>query len=264
MAIVTPIWRLVLKDDEAAFVRITERTNPTVDRWFAAPDDLDLTYYREHFPTWRVRHFPPHAFESVRSYSLWLTAPGFYESFAEYEFVTICQTDAVLVKSLDDLEMVDVDGSPLDYLGAPWDPPVKVLAAGGRVYVASDFDKREGLAVTRLFGRTLDVGNGGLTTRRTVAMIDLTRHLSAHYSEVVRQHTLEDVLICAVGRKRGLRIASRERAEQVYQETQVQGATVLPDIFGFHALSRWNPALILQLTSGQRHNNDNEAGQHGE
>lgn len=248
MAIVTPIWRAALRPEEAAFVRITETTNPTVDRWFCAPDNLDLAYYEREFPSWRVKTFHPSAFDSVHAYSLWLTAPDFYEAFGDYEFVTICQTDAVLIKSLLELDMRESDGSAIDYIGAPWDPPIKVLTIGRRLYVASDFDRREGLAITRLLGRRLDVGNGGLSTRRVGPMIDLTRHLTSRYSEVVRRHTLEDVLICAVGRKAHLVLASRERAEQVYQETQVAGRTMLPDVFGFHGIWRWNPHLAKQIT----------------
>lgn len=248
MAIVTPVWRPELTADEAAFVRATERTNPAIDRWFVAPDTLDRSWYDEHFPTWKVRTFDASHFRSVHSYSLWLTAPDLYQQFADYEFVTITQTDAVLVKPLSLLAMTDVDGSPVDYVGAPWEPAVKVLRVGRRIYVATDFDRPEGLRLTRWLGRSLPVGNGGLTTRRTSTLIDVTKYLTSHFSEAIRSHTLEDVLISAVGPDRGMRIASRARAEQVFQETQVVGAIAVPDVFGFHAIRRWNPRLAEVIT----------------
>jgi hypothetical protein len=245
MAIVTPIWRQSLKPDEERFVRITERTNPAVDRWFCAPQSLDCAFYDAQFPSWRVSRFPDEVFASVHSYSYWLTGPEFYLAFSDYEFITICQTDAVLVKDVATLDM-----SGIDYVGAPWEPPVKVLMLGRRIYVASDFETREGLAITRLLGRVLPVGNGGLSTRRVESMIDLTRHISSTYARVIRQTTLEDVLICAVGRKRGLRIADANRAARTFQETQVANASSLPDVFGFHAIRRWNPTLAARLTAG--------------
>ena len=252
MAIVTPIWRAELTLDEETFVRATERTNPDTDRWFVAPQTLDLTWYQERFPSWRVRTFAAEHFRSVHAYSLWLTAPDLYLKFADYEFLTIVQTDAVLVRSLGQLQMVDVDQTPIDYVGAPWEPAVKVLRVGRRIYVATDFDRPEGLRITRWLGRSLTVGNGGLTTRRTSTLIDVTRYLTSRFSEAIRMHTLEDVLLCAVGPDRGMRIASRPRAQQIYQETQVVGATELPDVFGFHALHRWNPVLAAQIADGSR------------
>ena len=246
MVIATPIWRSRPTDSEIVFLRRTDRANREVDRWLCAPEGLDVDFYSQHFPEWRIQRYPERAFASVTAYSKWLTAPDFYRSVDAYEFVTICQLDAVLIK---DVTGVDMFG--MDYLGAPWLPPIRVLTPGQRIYVASEQSGRQGLWWTRYLGRSLGVGNGGLSIRRVAAHINATEWLTTHLPERYREHTLEDVLLCAFASRTSLRVAPVDVAEQVFLETSAAALTSIPDIYGFHALQRWNPVLAERMICGE-------------
>ena len=243
MLIATPIWREQLNEQERAFLRHTDHSNLNVHRWFCAPESLDVTHYAREFPDWRIHRFPDQIFRSVSSYSLWLTTPDFYRAVKEFEFVTICQLDAVLIRDL-----MTLDASEVDYIGAPWKPPIKVLTPGNRIYVHSDHGEAEGLLATRLLGRELPVGNGGLSVRRVEAHISAAEWLTRNIPQRYREHTLEDVLLCAFADRTGLRVAPASTASQIFLETGATGLTHIPDVYGFHGLWRWNPSLARALT----------------
>ena len=240
--IATPVWRENPTSQEIEFLRRTDLSNTNVDRWLCAPEGLDASFYRERFPDWRVRRFPDSVFSSVSSYSQWLTEPDFYEAVADFQFVTICQLDAVLIK-----DVTEIDMRGLDYLGSAWVPPLKVLTPGNRIYVASEQGESQGMWLTRQFGRSLHVGNGGLSVRRVEAHLRATQWLTRHLSDRYRKTTLEDVLLCAFAHRYGLRIASPKIANGVFLETGAQGLRSVPNVFGFHGLHRWNPALVERL-----------------
>ena len=243
MVIAAPIWRQQPTDAEIAFLRRTDRSNKNVHRWLCAPEGLDVDFYNREFPDWEVHRYPQRAFVSVASYSLWLTAPDFYRTVDQFEFVTICQLDAVLIRDVTEVRMSD-----LDYLGAPWDPPLRVLTPGNRIYVASQHEQPQGLRLTKWLGRKLPVGNGGLSIRRVHAHITATEWITGTIPERYRQHTLEDVLLCAFGPRTGLRVAPKHIAEHVFVETGAVGLESVPDVYGFHGLWRWNPGLAQLLT----------------
>ena len=242
IVVATPIWRERPNDQEAAFLGYTDSTNASNTRWLFAPKSLDVSFYRRLFPDWRIHHFPDAAFASVTAYSMWLTAPDFYRAIQDFEYVTICQLDAVLLKDVSHINM-----SGIDYIGAPWDPPIRILVLGTRIYVASNHGDSQGLWLTRHLGRPLGVGNGGLSIRRVEAHIRATEWLSTHVPARYRKTTLEDVLLCAFAPRMSLRIAPQEIAGRIFLETGAATLTKIPDVYGFHGLWRWNPELAESL-----------------
>ena len=239
MAVVTPIWRPKLSVVEAESLRCSIASSSLADHWLLAPQSLDLTWYQQVFPTSHILELADDHFTSVHSYSYLMTTPGFYRKFDDYEFITICQTDAVLIK-----DPSEINASTIDYIGAPWSPPLKYVLLGKRLYVSSSFGEANESTIIRRLGRRLTVGNGGLSLRRTETLIKVTETIHTSLSNRTRRHVLEDALICSVGRKYGLRVASQEQAETVFLESQASGLTSIPDIFGFHGLERWNPELL--------------------
>jgi len=242
ITIVTPVWQSRLEPDELAFLRITERTNQANHRVFVAPEGLDTAEIEREFPTWSMARTVPSHLSSQMAYSDWLLTPGFYRQFLDSEFIAICQLDAVLTQDLQHLDL-----SILDYVGAPWRSPLRALQWGKRLSIASSDDARQGPLLTRIFGRRMFVGNGGLSLRRTRVFHDFTAKLAEFASADVRRNIQEDAVISAYGPRLGVRIADRRVAESIFQETQVIGETQLPDVYGFHALRRWNPGLADQL-----------------
>ena len=239
MAIVTPIWEPVLPPVAQRFVRRSIDASSECPQLFVAPESLDTAWYQSNFPESRFVRFHDRYFTSSRTYSHLLTEPQFYAAFHAHEFITICQTDAVLV---DNPALVGMEN--LDYLGAPWNPPLHFLRVGKRLYVTSDFGHGHESRLIRLLGKPTVVGNGGLSIRRVDQSMRVTHALSDEVSPRHRKDINEDALLCTLGPQLGLRIASPAFAESVFLESQVRDLTELPSVTGFHGLERWNPDLI--------------------
>ena len=173
--------------------------------------------------------FADHHFESVRTYSNWMLLPDLYQQFSAFDFVVICQLDAIIVRPLP-LEL-DLN---FDFLGAPWVPPWNVLW--------NPFDRKLKSVhpVMRPLARTLRVGNGGLSIRR----VDVFRRLGnlPRFAKMPN----EDIVISYFHRRLGIRLAPPELAGRFFMETGASTwtpAEPIPSVYGFHALERFNPAL---------------------
>ena len=246
--LVTPIWQPALDEQSAAFLRISQRTNEGLPSAFLAPRNLDVGYYREQFPRSDVLTFEPHHFTSVAAYSAWMTTPEPYQALSGFTWMVMCQTDAVLVRPLSDvLVNADEQTLPYDYLGSCWRPPVRVLAIGTRLVVDSPTGHPRGPWSVRLFGRRLHVGNGGLSIRRIEQFRGVAARITRELPRRIIEHCYEDVIFATYGPARGLRIATQAQAQAVFAETEVIGCSALPNVYGLHALPRWNPELAEAL-----------------
>lgn len=240
--IVTPVWRPVLSEIEAAFARVTDRANRDIPRVFIAPTGMDLGWYSRVFPEREVRFVDPVHLSSVSAYSAWMAGPEVYELCSDADFLTVCQTDAVLVRSV-----THVDTHGWDFLGAPWDPPIRVLHWGTRLSVHSSTGG--GPLLTRFLGKRLTVGNGGLSIRRVTAFLDVATQLQRSMPRHFATRVHEDVYFAALGPSAGLRVASSEQAGGVFCESRARGLTHTADFFGFHALEKWNPSLARRIAA---------------
>ena len=238
MCIVTPIWRERLAPEEQWCVHTTERSAAAQHRLFAAPKSLDVSWYRENFPKRRYWHVDDCVLESVSSYNAWVLSPDFYRALSSFDFVVICQSDAVILR-----EPALSEDPPWDYVGAPWTPPIRVTIWRGRA--------RLGRFWSRIGRHRLEVGNGGLSIRRVVAFTRFTEalvQLGVH-DQLASAH--EDIVVSALGPRHGLQVASKEAAELLFVEKGAVGITELPDVLGAHALARWNPLLFERLMTGE-------------
>lgn len=111
-----------------------------------------------------------------------------------------------------------------------------MITVARRTSMTSGVDSHDGLWLTNSFGGRLTVRNGGVVTRRTGSMIDLTRYLPPHSPRAVREHTFKGTCICFAGSTRGLRISNWQHAEQVSQGTSGIARTSVPDLYGVHGL----------------------------
>ena len=247
MIFVTPVWEVVPSPVAQKFVKKTIEQTSDLPHIFMGPDSLDTTWYRNNFPESRFLRFSDRYFESSQTYSRLLTDPQFYATFGEHEFITICQTDAVLI---DNPGLVDMAG--LDYLGAPWDPPLRFLKIGKRIYVTSDFRQNTESRLIRVLGAKVRVGNGGLSIRRTSAHIRVCEQLQTVVSSRYLATINEDAALCSIGQQLGLSIATQQFAESVFMESQVRNLCHLPEVTGFHAIERWNPKLAAEILDSIR------------
>lgn len=238
--IITPLWRPMLDETEARFLGVTDRTNQSTPRAFVAPDGMDMTWYARHFPNWEVRLVAAHHLSSVTAYSAWMASPSPYRLFSDTSMMVICQTDAVLVRSVLDLQM-----ESFDFLGAPWSPPVRVLRVGHRMAVFSPTGG--GPLQARLFGQRLWVGNGGLSIRRTAAFEEVATRLAERFPEHLRTRVHEDLYFAVLGPTVGLTVADRVVAGSIFCESSARGMDSPGGLWGFHALQVWNPSLANRI-----------------
>lgn len=136
-AVVIPVYRTYLSDDERLSLRHLEHFLPEAEKVFVLPDTLDFgrSGYRE-------ARFAPAFFGSIAGYNRLVLSRDFYARFEEFEFILIHQLDAIILRS--DVERFLALG--VDYLGAPW----------------IEHDANGAPFLTH-------VGNGGLSLRRVSA-----------------------------------------------------------------------------------------------
>lgn len=195
--------------------------------FFVGPQGLAIDDYRSRWPKTDFVAFDPFHFKDISAYNRWMLTPDLYERFQDFEFILVCQTDALLVEPLP----ID-EPWPFDYLGSPWEP--SWLTGWNPITRRL---KQKGLSLPK---RALSVGNGGLSLRRTsVFREDLP------WPRFVRQ-TNEDIAISYFHSRLGIRLATTEVAAQFFMELGSRNWTPgmpIPQVFGFHALDKFNPAL---------------------
>jgi hypothetical protein len=230
LATVIPIYKKTLDDKEATRVSITLKQSQRDATFFVGPRDLDLGFYTDRWPDVAHERFDSEHFQSVDSYSAWMLAPDLYSRFADYEFILVCQTDAMLVKPL-----VSPQLWQFDFLGAPWEPP--------HVYGWDPFLRKYRRGRMTFSRRVLRVGNGGLSLRRTRVFQNIAPPASSQY-------LFEDIVISLFSETMGIRVADIELARQYFMEMGVRTITdadPVPDVHGFHALNKFNPELEERL-----------------
>lgn len=202
--------------------------------FFAVPEELDTSIFAARLgPTVKFEFFPSRHFNSHESYNRWLLEPEFYKRFAEFEFLLISQTDALLIRDPGQLPR------NYDYIGAPWDP-------GWRL----GWEPRNRTLVPQggIFQKLLRVGNGGLSLPKISSFSRLVGRIPKF-----RTFTHEDAMISYFGPLVGLRIAPPDVARGVFMESsakQIAAGSKMPSVFGFHDLAQFNPTLEARLLDG--------------
>ena len=246
IVVLTPIWRTKPTDAELALMRVSERNFADIPRHFLAPENLDVSFYRTEFPDWEITRFPNSTFANTTTYSRWLLTPGFYRKWEAFEHLAICQTDAVVVRDIRSAARPDID-----YIGAPWVPPLRIIHSRNRMSVFSANPSPQGPWVTRMLGRRVFVGNGGLSVRRVSKHIQVTECIERSAGRLAEGQINEDALLCSLGPKKGLRVAGVDQAADTFLEAGAARLESVPSgLVGIHAIWRWNPNLARTLTSG--------------
>jgi hypothetical protein len=112
VAVVVPLSsRPGLTADEEISLRHLDHHLGRYDRWLIAPPGVPAER-----PGYRVRRFPARFFGSMQAHARLLLSPRFYEAFADYRYVLVHHTDALVLA--DRLEEWCAAG--VDYVGAPW------------------------------------------------------------------------------------------------------------------------------------------------
>jgi hypothetical protein len=116
VAIVTPLYRLPLAEDEKVSMRHLREYLGQYDKFLVGPEELlHKTSEEGEYSDFALRAFPGRYFESVQGYSRLLVTEDFYRAFSEYEYILIYQLDCLVFSK--DLEVWCRQG--WDYVGAP-------------------------------------------------------------------------------------------------------------------------------------------------
>lgn len=186
---VVPIYKNKLDIVETLNLMISVSNSPTFSFVFAAPFDLDVSWYEDTFPFFKFEFFDSSFFLSIESYNHLMTSRSFYLRFRAYEFIFLVQTDAVVRARID-----FSDFSDFDYLGAPWFNPFRV----SKMHFGSFFFSAVGRLLSRFgCGVTVAVGNGGLSVRRTSAFLHA---LTVAQTLSLKRHSMpEDIYFASLG-----------------------------------------------------------------
>lgn len=163
LCIVVPIFREKISGDEKLSLLSVKKNCGYADVFFVAPYSLDEGEYKKLLPKAEVKKFRNSFFKSVDSYSKMMMSYKFYEKFTDYEYMLIVQTDAALLKKID--ENFDLFYN-YDYIGAPWEKPViatKICFKGVSIFL------------NFLCPRKCYIGNGGFSLRNIPSFIRLLK-----------------------------------------------------------------------------------------
>jgi hypothetical protein len=149
LAILVPVYKKTLNQlEQFSIDNLNSRINRR-DIIIVSPESLDITYYRERYAGFGFKTFADRYFSSIVGYNHLLLDACFYESFSDFDYLLIHQTDALIFHDNLGYWM----GKGYDYVGAPWPNGVEVTLKIGR------FSATDGVNLKSY------VGNGGFSLR---------------------------------------------------------------------------------------------------
>ena len=160
-AVVVPLYKLNLSDNEILSIRQCFNLLSKYDIYFVVPDDdraLSIPKSLLPFKPKATITFSVNYFKSITGYNRLMITSKFYKSFMNYEYVLIYQTDAYVF--FDSVE--HWCEKKYDYVGAPWFKAEEHQ---------SDLEKS-----------FIGIGNGGLSLRKVSAMLKVLHSFKYVYS----------------------------------------------------------------------------------
>ena len=245
LIVLIPVYKIRLDDAEIFSIRQSlSRLRPERRIRFIAPEGINKEFYNSSFPGIEFDHYPPDFFNSIEGYNYLLLSADFYKGYSNYEFILIHQADAILLA--DDLDHWCAQG--YDYIGAPWPAGLEVKLSRGECLPAD-------LVTLRAY-----VGNGGLSLRRTSAILKLLEDYEKELQDYCKYGfegfvgRNEDVFFSCIGQ------LSKYFAIPDPVTASLFSTEYPPDYYlkynggrppmGGHAWAKFNPAFWLNLIGG--------------
>ena len=182
-AVLIPVYKPGLSAAEEFSVRVSLRNLAGHDVYWIAPESLPVGYYRQTFGAESFVRYPDDYFRDVQGYSRLLVSDAFYARWSDYEFVLVCQTDAIVLRP----DLGRWLEQPYDYIGAPWPSGYSLDLKPAEVPIPG------GIRCTAF------VGNGGLSLRRVDACIRLIQEFRSISAEWYRMGHAEDLYFGFLG-----------------------------------------------------------------
>lgn len=230
ICIVTPIWKDKLTINELQNIYSSLKINNHFDHFFLHPDNLDLSFYSNKFPRSKFVEFEDVFFKNIKGYNILMQSSFFYEKFMDFCFMLVLQTDAILIKKIDELT-----NSHYDYIGAPWENGLIVPRFIFKNKILSMLLRNVG------FNMKCYVGNGGLSLRRVAVFYETcNKYLAVDWLN-------EDMKFALLGKKNVIRIPEFEHSKKYFFEKTNDSIKCLPNVLGYHAVERYYPNLYAQI-----------------
>lgn len=206
VAILIPAYYNIFSPTEKCAVQQCLKVLSGYPVYFIIPNNLKI----ENDLIWENVEYirvPEHWMNSIDSYSNMLCSVEFYKKFTAFEYVLIHQLDAFVFED----RLQEFCEAGYDYYGAPW------------IYGTLNGKKR------------LYVGNGGLSLRRTQAVIKLleTKHYEGGHEDAFFGEHKTDFY----------KVAPMDVALRFAFETEVRNCYLINDKqlpFGCHAWEKWD------------------------
>lgn len=160
VAIIIPVYKTNLSAHEEISLEQCIRIMGKHPIVLVKPETLAVHHLISIYPNLQVETFAEDYFRSLQGYNRLLCSDCFYERFADYEYILICQLDAFILRD----ELLDWCQRGYDYIGAPQFAGICASRTQQRSW-------REWLSLP--FQRPLL--NGGLSLRRVAACRRLLR-----------------------------------------------------------------------------------------
>jgi hypothetical protein len=114
--IVIPVYRADLTPEERLSLESVRKHLSGYDIRFVCPESFPCEEMAQGRESWE--RFSGHYFEGLDGYNALLKSASFYQRFASYDYILICQLDCLVIR--DELQSWMSRG--FSYIGAPWFP----------------------------------------------------------------------------------------------------------------------------------------------
>ena len=235
--LVTPTHNAQISEVEIFMLKNSLNHHKNVDHFFCIPDNIPSSFFRRNFPKSTILKLSSKNFESLQSYNRLLLNSSFYEMFTDFTFLAILQLDSVLMKNIEPI--IDMN---FDYVGAPWRKNIRVSIFKNKMH---GNNKR----LIWLPYRNVQVGNGGLSIRRTDSMIQITEKKStmSFGSDALSGYQNEDFVISYLCKRFNLNVPNHLLAETIFIEEYLSTNSHEIEPFGYHALEKFDSKKYSEL-----------------
>jgi len=230
-ATIVPTQKVHFSELEKARLSITIQHSPEVI--FVIPRRNRKEFRRVNGSEFEIAVFDDTWFDSRQTYNALLLNGHFWNYFGNFQKLLICQLDAILIKPIDDIVMLD-----FAYIGSAWNPAKKCRLLNGKLYV--DYRKQFVIPYRRIV-----IGNGGISLRNTGVMDQILRYIKGepNLAQLLTGEFNEDIVFSYFLNKLKINVPSREESERYFLEAGSAKLQEIPDVYGFHGLERFNPYL---------------------
>lgn len=197
--VVVPIYKTDLDDNEMLSLKRSIKILHQHPFAIACPDHLDITPLNSILAPahYTIHRFEDSLFKGIAGYNKLMLSEVFYNSFSDYEYILLCQTDVFVFE--DQLNYWCNKG--YDYIGAPWIASKQTAITKLLLNINNSFKKKK--KTTEHFFK---VGNGGFSLRKTATMQKITseqkdkiQHALDNPNEL--SHHVEDIYFSLVAPK---------------------------------------------------------------